>query len=69
VFLTANMPRLRLKDKDLEYDITKHKVKKTAPCPDCGAYCYYPNNGDAVLVCSGVGCGKTWKEEMFLKGD
>jgi len=64
--LPANMPRIRFKDNDLEHDITEHKVTKPAVCPECGAYCYYPSNGDTMLNCHGK-CGKSWKEDTFLK--
>lgn len=63
--LTANMPRLRFTDHDLEADISHHKVTKPAKCPECGSYCYYPSSGDSFLTCTGEGCGKTWKEEDF----
>lgn len=49
---------------DIEIDITKHKVKKPAICPECGANCYYLSNGEPYLACYGK-CGKTYKESEF----
>lgn len=64
------MPKLKINTShDVDEKVKTHKVKKPAICPECQSFCYYRTDGSNYLYCSGSECGKSFKEDRFLKGD
>lgn len=67
--MQEKMPKLKINTSvDVDEKVKLHKVKEPAYCPECDSPCYYRTDGSSYLYCSGSECGKSFKEDKFLKG-